>query len=229
MILFILGIILVIIVITLVSNKTSIDIVSFFKPSLPLDRGKFGIYCFTGKQGTGKTYSTVKFIVDNYGSGTNAKIYSNITIDGLKYKRIKSTEDLLKLRYVKNAVIIYDEIFTLLSDKSIPKQIRGELMEFMTQQRKMGNIMITTAQEWLELPMTYRRFVRIQIDCSTRPLGRFGGILIERYYDATQMKWSDIDNEYIAPIISTKISKYQKRIMIKYDTFERVFLQPVSN
>jgi hypothetical protein len=101
-------------------------------------------------------------------------------------------------------------------------RIEGDLMEFLTQQRKMKNIFFTTAQEWLEIPITFRRFIRIRIDCKTRPLGRLGGILIEDYYDAYQMKWDQLANEYVAPVIAKKFSKYEKRYMEAYDTFERI-------
>jgi len=200
-------------------NKIHIDWSSFARPTLPLATGVFGVYCFTGKQGTGKTYSLTKFIKENPG---NKKIYSNISIYGVDYEEIMSISHLLSLKDEKNLFIIFDEIFTLLSDKSIPREIREELMEFLSQQRKMENILLTTAQEWLEIPITFRRFVRIQIDCHTRPLGKLGGVLRETYYDAYSMKWDNLENEYVAPLITTKYSKYQKRYMQSYDTFERV-------
>jgi len=195
-----------------------IDWGSIPRKTLRLDRGLFGVYCFTGKQGSGKTYSLAKFVLKQV-KGSSKKVYSNVTLKGLEYEQIKSVEHLLSLKDKKNCFIIYDEIFTLMQKSS---RIEAELMEFLTQQRKMKNIFMTTAQEWLELPITFRRFVRIQIACLTRPLGKFGGILIEEYFDAYQMKWSQIDNEYIAPRISKKFSKYERRFMESYDTFERI-------
>lgn len=200
--------------------KISVDFSSFLRSTIPLDRGLFGVYCFTGKQGSGKTYSLVKYIKKH--SKKNQIIYSNIHMIGVNYKPITSIQHFLSLKDKKNLYIVYDEIFTLLADKTIPKDIREELMEFLTQQRKMKNILFTTAQEWLEIPVTFRRFVRIQIDCKTLPLGKFGGLLMEEYFDAYEMKWSQLDNEYIAPRLSKKISKYEKRFMQSYDTFERI-------
>ena len=212
----ILGIIVIAIVI-LVTNKISIDYSSFFRKSIALDRGKFGVYCFTGKQGSGKTYSLVKYIKKHKNNADT--IYSNVTIQGLEYVKLESVEQLLALKDKKNCFIIYDEIFTLMSKQT---RITDELMEFLTQQRKMKNIFFTTAQEWLEIPITFRRFVRIQIDCQTYPLGKWGGILVEVYNDGYNIKWDQLQNEYVAPIISTKISKYEKRFMKSYDTFERI-------
>jgi len=207
---------IVIIFVLMLINKIYIDYVSFFKPSIPLDTGEFGVYCFTGKQGSGKTYSLVKFVKKH---AKGKEIYSNITMAGIDYTPIESISHLLSLRDKKQVFIVYDEIFTLMQKNT---RIEGDLMEFLTQQRKMKNIFFTTAQEWLEVPITFRRFVRIQIDCKTKPLGRFGGILSEDYYDAYSMKWDNLENEYIAPRLRKKYSKYEKSIMLTYDTFERI-------
>lgn len=198
------------------SMKLNIDIQSFFRPTIPLDRGVFGVYCFTGKQGSGKTYSVVKFIKSKMKA---QKVYSNVTFSGLEYTKLESLDQLMALADERDCIIVYDEIFTMMQKQT---RFNEPMMTFLSQMRKQGNIFITTAQEWLELPMTYRRYVRIQIDCSTIPLGFLGGILKERYYDATQMAWSQLDNEYVAPIISFKISKYEKRFMQSYDTHERI-------
>jgi len=96
------------------------------------------------------------------------------------------------------------------------------LEQFLPQMRKVKNIFLTTAQYWLELDMTFRRFVRIQIECQSFPLGRLGGILHESYYNAEKMQWSNLDNEYVAPLIQMKISKYEAEIMDTYDTYQRI-------
>lgn len=217
-VLVILGVALVIIIVFLLINHIKIDWQSFFKKSLPLARGVFGVYCFTGKQGSGKTYSLNKFI-RSYPKGKDAKVYSNVTLRNFEYTKINSIEQLLSLKDEKNCFIIFDEIFTFMTKTT---RFNNEIMEFLTQMRKQENIFLTTAQEWLELPMTFRRFVRIQVECSTIALGKLGGIMLERYYDATNMKWSQLDNEYIAPLIALKISKYQRRYMVTYNTFERI-------
>lgn len=210
------GVVIILLIIT-IKYKISIDWGSILRKTIALDRGKFGVYCFTGKQGSGKTYSLVKYIKKHKNDADI--IYSNVTIQGLDYIKLETVEQLLALRDKKHCFIIYDEIFTLLEKQS---KISKPLMEFLTQQRKMKNIFFTTAQEWLEIPITFRRFVRIQIDCKTYPLGHFGGILREVYASGYDIKWDQLENEYVAPIISTKLSKYEQRYMQSYDTFERI-------
>ena len=202
----------------MVKNHIKLDIKSFFKSSIPLDRGVFGVYCFTGKQGSGKTYSLNKFI-RTYKKSNKAIIYSNVTFKNLEYVKIESIQQLMALKDKRNCFIVFDEIFTMMTKQT---KFNEEIMEFLSQMRKQENIFLTTAQEWLELPMTFRRFVRVQIECRTIPLGRLGGIMLEYYFDATNMKWDQLQNEYIAPLMAVKISKYQKKFMLSYDTQERI-------
>lgn len=202
----------------MVTSHIKIDLKSFIMKSLPLNRGVFGVYCFTGKQGSGKTYSLNKFI-RKYRKEKGAVIYSNITLINYDYEPIRGVEHLLSLKDKRNCFIIFDEIFTFMTKTT---KFNSEIMEFLSQMRKQENIFLTTAQEWLELPMTFRRFVRVQVACNTIPLGKFGGLMLEHYFDATNMKWETLENEYIAPVIAHKIAKYEKKYMESYDTFERI-------
>lgn len=200
----------------MLKSKVHIDFPSFLRRTLALDTGVFGVYCFTGHQGSGKTYALNKYIRKH---SNGRLIYSNVTLKDFDYTPINSKSELYALADKQNIIIIYDEIFTLMSKSKKDKEM---LEQFLPQMRKVHNIFLTTAQYWLELDITFRRFVRIQVDCKTRPLGKLGGILTEVYSDTTQIEWSNLDNEYISPRISKKFSKYEKRFMESYDTFERI-------
>lgn len=206
-----------IIVFTLWVQKINIDWRSMVQKTLWLDRGVFGVYCFTGHQGSGKTYSLNKFIRRE---SRGRKIYSNITFKDFDYEPIRDIEHLYSLADERNIFIIYDEIFTLMSKS---KKDREMLEEFLPQMRKVKNIFLTTAQYWLELDITFRRFVRVQIECQTRVLPILNtGVLIEDYNDTTKIAWDNLQNEYVSPRISKKISKYEKKYMLSYDTYEKV-------
>lgn len=209
-------IVLIVVIFTAVKYKIKIDWLSFTKPTIPLDRGVFGVYCFTGHQGAGKTYGLNKFIRKH---SEGKKIYSNMTLKGIEYTPIESVEHLFSLIDEKDCYIIYDEIFGVMAKS---KRLQAQGFEFLSQMRKQKIIFLTTAQYWLELDITFRRFVRIQVECSTRPWGKLGGLFKEVYYDTTQIQWSNLDNEYVSPIISTKYSKYEKKHMQSYDTHERI-------
>lgn len=196
-------------------RKTKIKFKTFFHKGFAPKRGKFGVYCYCGKQGSGKTYSAVEFILNN----SNMPIYSNVsTIKGVKYEYFSGFDKLLELRDKCDCIIFYDEIFTALTKSS---RITEQVLDFLSQMRKRRIIFITTAQEWLEINITLRRYCRYQIECQM--LNFIGlGILIKHMYDAEQLKWSNDENEYIAPLVETTISKCNLKIANSYDTFEQI-------
>lgn len=190
-------------------------------------RGDFGLYVYCGKQGKGKTYSLVEYLLDNK---DNIQCFCNIGgIRGLDYTHFIGFEGLIKIKNdldnkflipneKKQLVIVYDEIFTELQKHS---KLNKEILDFLCQMRKRKIIFLTTCQEWAELPLTYRRFCRYEIDCNMVPFLWFG-ILIKQFKDAENMKWSDLDQEFVAPLCETTITKCRKKIANSYDTFLRI-------
>lgn len=216
MLFFILIIFLVLIIVYFIKNRIKIKFKTFFKKGFRPNRGVYGVYCFCGKQGKGKTYSVVDFLLNN----SDMPIYGNISsIKGINYEYFNGFDNLLKLRDKKRCIIVYDEIFTALTKSS---KLNNEVLDFLSQMRKREIIFLTTAQEWLEINITLRRYCRYQIECNMRTFPFIGGILIKKFYDAEQMKWSQLDNEYVAPIISTTISKCNISTANAYDTFEQI-------
>lgn len=208
-------IIIFIFVLIIKFRHTRIKWRTFLKKGFAPKRGKFGVYCYCGKQGSGKTYSVVEFLQQN----KHLPIYANIsTLQDLDYTYFNGFDELLKLRDKSDCIIVYDEIFTALTKSS---RINQDVLDFLSQMRKRRIIFLTTAQEWLEINITLRRYCRYQIEC--RMINFLGlGILIKHCYDAEQMKWSQEDNEYIAPLEETTISKCNVSIAKKYDTFEQI-------
>ena len=195
--------------------KIKIKWKTFFRKGFSPNRGKFGVYCYCGKQGQGKTYSVVEFLLKN----KDKRIYSNITtLQGVKFTPIGDFGDLLSLRSESDCIIVYDEIFTALTRSS---KINTDVLDFLSQMRKRRIIFLTTAQEWLEINITLRRYCRYQIQC--RMLSFLGlGILIKTFSDAENMKWSNDDNDYIAPLLETSISKCNLYVARSYDTNEQI-------
>lgn len=212
---FLVLIIVIIIFILIKFRHTHIKWHTFFKKGFAPKRGKFGVYCYCGKQGSGKTYSAVEFLLQN----SHLPIYSNVsTIKGIDYEYFTGFDNLLKLREKSDCIIFYDEIFTALTKSS---KINTDVLDFLSQMRKRRIIFITTAQEWLEINITLRRYCRFQVDC--KMINFLGvGLLFKHLYDAEQLKWSNEDNEYVAPLIETTISKCNLSVANSYDTFEQI-------
>lgn len=196
-------------------RKIKIKFKTFFKKGFAPKRGKFGVYCYCGKQGQGKTYSAVEFLLEN----KDKEIFSNVkTIQGVEYTPISGFDDLLSLRNKTDCIIFYDEIFTALTKSS---KVTTDVLDFLSQMRKRRIVFITTAQEWLEINMTLRRYCRYQINC--RMLNFFGlGILIKTFHDAENMKWSNDEQEYVSPLLETSVSKCNLSVANSYDTFEQI-------
>lgn len=207
-------IILIVVVLIVKFRHVRIKFKTFFRKGFAPKRGKFGIYCYCGKQGKGKTYSVVEFLKNE----AKLPIYSNVHLKGIKYTYFTGFDQLLELRSEHDCIIVFDEIFTALTKTS---RINTKVLDFLSQMRKRQIIFITTAQEWLEINITLRRYCRYQIDCDMRNILGLG-LLIKRFYDAEQMKWSTEDNEYIAPVIETTISKCNIAVANAYDTFEQI-------
>lgn len=207
--------IVVIIVLVMHNNKIKIKWPTFLKKGFVPNRGKFGVYCYCGKQGQGKTYSVVEFLLQN----KDKKIYSNIsTLQGVKYTPIGDFDDLLKLRSESDCIIVYDEIFTALTRQS---KINTDVLDFLSQMRKRRIIFLTTAQEWLEINITLRRYCRYQIQCHMFNFLNLG-ILVKTFSDAENMKWSNDENDYVAPLLETSISKCNLYVANSYDTNEQI-------
>lgn len=197
-------------------RHTKIKFKTFFKKGFAPKRGKFGVYCYCGKQGSGKTYSVVEFLKNQ---DKDIKIYSNISsIKGIHYTYFNGFDNLLKLRDEHDCIIVYDEIFTALTKSS---KMTTDVLDFLSQMRKRRIVFLTTAQEWLEINITLRRYCRYQIECHMYNILGLG-ILLKSMYDAEQLKWSNDDNEYIAPLIETTISKCNVSVANSYDTFEQI-------
>lgn len=224
-------IVLIILIIILVfmslKAKVRIKLRTFKGRSFRPIRGNFGLYVYCGKQGKGKTYSLVEYLLDNK---NDIQVFCNIgNIQNLEYTHFVGFKELIDIKHKldsneldiddsKQLVIVYDEIFTELQKKS---NLNKEILDFLCQMRKRKIIFLTTCQEWAELPLSYRRFCRYEIDCNMIPFMWFG-ILIKQFKDAENMKWSNDDQEFIAPLQETTITKCRKKIAESYDTFLRI-------
>lgn len=219
----ILGLLFILMIVIIVINrKIRIKFKTFLKRGFKPSRNKFGVYCYCGKQGKGKTYSAVEYLLEN----KDKKIYANLeSLKGVEYTPIGGFDDLLDLRHEHDCIIFFDEIFTALTRNS---RMTTEVLDFLSQMRKRNIVFITTAQEWLEVNITFRRYCRYQIDCNMFPILNTG-LLIKTFHDAEQMKWSNEANEYVAPIVETTISKCNLEVAKSYDTFETISSSSYKN
>lgn len=219
-------IIIIILIFFLLFSKlkdTRIDFKSFFRKGFKISKDKFGLFCFTGKQGSGKTYSSVRFLLENAKNGfiiTNVKSFAK-SLDYLYIDNILDIIDFAKnYNGDKQLYIFFDEIFTILEKKTA---INKDILSFISQLRKRHIILITTAQEWSEINITFRRYVRFQISCN---MFRFPflhtAIIINSIHDGDTLKWNGDTMEYEAQLIQKNIHKANLWIADSYDTYETI-------
>lgn len=214
-----------------VTYKLSIDFKSLYRKGFKKIDNAFGVWCFCGKQGRGKTYSCVHDLIECK-LKTNCIIITNVS----SFKVFSDTIFIFDIQelidYVisycdslppgeyPNIVIFYDEIFTILEKQT---KINKDILSFLSQLRKRHIMFFTTAQEWLEINITFRRYVRYQVDCNMISLPIFNtAFIINSVNDGEQLKWSEEDNDYIAPRIQTNLRKGNLSIAESYDTFETI-------
>ena len=120
----------------------------------------------------------------------------------------------------KNVIIFFDEIFTILEKQT---KINKKILSFISQLRKRHIIFITTAQEWAEINITFRRYVRFQVECNMFALPFTKTALIfNSINDGDGIRWDNDLQEFIAPRISANFGKCNKSVIDSYDTFETI-------
>lgn len=204
----------------LIKSKIRIKFKSFFKRGIKLQGGKYGVYCYCGKQGSSKTMSVIKFLHDH--SKNNEVIYCNmksIDKDKIPYRYIEGLEGLLSLRSEHDIIIFFDEIFTEITKH---QKISSDVMDFLSQMRKRRIILLTTCQEWRLLPLDFRLYVRFQVNCSMRTIPFFNAISIKKIIDGDNIKWSDEEQDFVGELVETTVWHCEKEIANCYDTYEQI-------
>lgn len=204
-----------------------IDFKSFLRKGFKARRGPYGTYAWCGEQGKGKTTSICKWCLDH---NDNIYVFSNIEMIGIDcyeffqgFDSIYSILDRLDNHEVvldgRQIVICFDEIFTEMTKST---KIKSEMMSFLAQLRKRKIIFMTTCQSWAELPLSFRRLCRYEIDCSILPLIK-NTILLNVFKDAERMKWDENSMDFVAPIVWTRISKMNRRVMNSFDSSQLIY------
>lgn len=133
----------------------------------------YGVWMFTGKQGSGKSMSLIYKLEQLRKRYPKIKIYTNM---GYKFETapLKSLNDLLdKSKYngKYGTVFVIDEIqneFSCATSKDFPES----LLSLITQQRKNRVLILTTSQVFSRVSKPIREQCYRAIECSTI-LGRY--------------------------------------------------------
>lgn len=215
---------IVFIIFYIIQNKVIIKWKTLNKKSFKSNSGKFGIYCVCGKQGSGKTLTCLGYLVDNI-NNANLPMYCNMKSisNTINYTYIDNLKDMLKLRDKTDILIFFDEIFTEISKLfKEDKQLAKDILDFLSQMRKRRILLYTTCQEWRLLPLYFRLYVRYQVKCKMFYIPLFGSIQVKTIVDGDNIKWDELEQDFVGETINTIIEKAQLSIANLYDTFETI-------
>lgn len=208
-------------------NKIVFRFDTLFRKGFKRIQDMYGVYCWIGKQGDGKTLSVLDWLIEKT-KRTDRKIITNVYSFYNSHKDIciyeksfyQIIENFNNGTYTREYIIFYDELFTLLEKGKLQKNILG----FISQLRKRGIYLVTTVQEWLDINVTFRRYCRFYVEC--KMYDKFGcAWSVNQIHNGYEMKWNNEINEYESPIIKTTIKKCSKAIADSYDTNEVIELQ----
>jgi hypothetical protein len=200
----------------------------------------YGTQVYTGRQGSGKTISAIKHVLDLKSRYPKAILVSNVLLnvfnarpsdvlqstpedfnsqrDYILFKEMEELEHVLT--HVNNGTrgVIYlvDEIhtyFNALESKNIPMYIFTEI----AQQRKQRKVIIGTSQLFMRLAKPFREQCDNIITCKTW----LGYITLQTAYDGM-----DIEQDYQGKLIGNVKRKgffiQNNKLRESYDTYQKV-------
>jgi len=202
-----------------------------------------GTQVYVGRQGSGKTVSAVKHLLDLKKRYPKAIVVSNIQLNRVQARHFKTKKELqevlsgidprkqyiafdemeqlqLALVGVNNqkygVIYIIDEIhtyFNALDSKNIPMYVFTEI----SQQRKQRKLIVGTSQLFLRMAKPFREQCDNLIICSTL----FGVFTMQRAYDGMTLD-QDYDGSLKGDLKKTGWFFHNRRIRGAYDTFQKV-------
>lgn len=140
------------------------------------DSREFGIICYCGLFGAGKTASAVERAWQRKKLlGDKLKIYSNIPIsfaDG-PIRGIQQLKDMHQSEY--NTIFIFDEVHLTWTSGTAFSKVDPEFMQTLTQMRKVGPgfAVYLTTQRLNQAAIIWRRLAQFIVDCEGHPTSRW--------------------------------------------------------
>lgn len=198
---------------------------TFFKKGLPKIDDSYGCYFVSGKQGSGKSYFAVFFLLRQYNPNIKHRIKVKTNIKSLNLDKSKyDVEYFTDIRVLYNdteeyVIYIIDEISRKYDKNS---KTDTQFYAWLNQSRKRHRIVFMITQEWKELPMWIRRPAKFCFYTKPTPILYLFGIFTTFVGDAENMYLDKETMEWECPIIKKYYYKRNLYIANMYDTFEAI-------
>lgn len=144
----------------------------------PDEFDQYGLWCFTGVQGSGKSIALVEMLHGLKSKFPRLRILSNIPITGLNSETIQGPEDFVFVDNGKNGtVVVLDEAqnwFNSAESRNFPPEVLQEIC----QERKQHKMVCMTTQRFNRLSAALRE----QVDYYVKPFTIAGCLTVVRIY-----------------------------------------------
>lgn len=181
-----------------------------------------GFQVYIGRQGSGKTISAVRHVLELKKRYPEAIVVTNLNLNvKWDYRQFSSVDELVQLLVdVQNGkygvIYLIDEIhtyFNSLESKGIPSYIFTEI----SQQRKQRKLIIGTSQLFMRIAKPFREQCDNMISCDTW----FGVFTRNRAYDGMTLE-VDYDGSLIGDIRRKGYFWHDRELRNSYDTYQKV-------
>lgn len=132
----------------------------------PQEYRPYGIRCYVGLPGSGKTLSVVEQLIEAKKLYPKIKIYTNFGFQA-EDGPLKSWQDLIDLENGNDGVIFaLDEVHTMFGRKDW-QTIPPAILQVFSQNRKMAKQFLCTAQSYADIVVDLRRRCEYIIECNS--------------------------------------------------------------
>lgn len=187
----------------------------------PKNQFPTGSRVYKGFQGSGKTLSMVKYAFDIQKAFPEARIYSNIMINGLNHFHYINEDYVLQhaLRTTcggRGVLILLDEAHLYFNKKS---GISLDVLTAISQQRKDRKRLVFSSQIWEELDISLRKQVKEIVSCSCL----FSQLQVNSISDGETLSYDKLSSQYVAKHIRTEVFKHYQALYDCYNTFQKIY------
>jgi len=181
-----------------------------------------GTQVYVGRQGSGKTISAVRHLIEIKNRYPKAKVITNLQLNvPWEYTQFSTAEELMKLLTgVENGkfgvVYLIDEIhtyFNSVESKGIPPYVFTEI----SQQRKQRKTIIGTSQLFMRIAKPFREQCDNMVSCNTW----FGVFTRNRVYDGMTLE-QDYDGSLIGDVKKRGFFWHSRELRSVFDTYQKV-------
>ena len=181
-----------------------------------------GFQVYIGRQGSGKTISAVRHVIELKKRYPDALVITNLNLNvEWKYRQFSTVDELVHLLVNEEngkygLIYLIDEIhtyFNSLESKGIPPYMFTEI----SQQRKGHKLIIGTSQLFMRIAKPFREQCDNMISCDTW----FGVFTRNRAYDGMKLE-VDYDGSLIGEILRKGYFWHNRELRNSYDTYQKV-------